>query len=330
MLFEKPSLRTRVAGGGHDAAGGHGIAYMTTRRSGRRRATRTRAQCCRHVHAVTARVNSREQIAGLAANSTIPIVNALDDYAHPMQMLADLQVMSEHLGVGPSSTMDGLAGVKLAFVGDIQNNVTYDLMRAGCLMGMEVSVSGPTGADYRALSARVRGPLEDSGGGDGSVVAAEEAVRGADFVYADSWMSYGVSGEARDARFTLLLQVNEALMKLAKPSAKFMNCLPAMRGEEQTAEMIVGRSPSCSTRPRTGSTPEDPPRQARREREREKRRERERERERERGRLMFRRPVARAQRTAPLCVNSRGTDAWQACAPLGARNNTQEEPDKIL
>ena len=191
-------------------------------------------------------MNSRESIEGLTAFSTIPVVNALDDWAHPMQMLADLQVMSEHLGVGPSGTMDGLAGVKLAFVGDIQNNVTYDLMRAGCLMGMEVSVSGPTGADFDpepSVLEECAALSKTAGAGTASVVAtAEEAVRGADFVYADSWMSYGVSGEARDARFATLLpfQVNEALMKLAKPSAKFMNCLPAMRGEEQTAEVIDG------------------------------------------------------------------------------------------
>ena len=101
-----------------------------------------------YVCAITARVGSREQIKGLCATASVPVVNALDDWAHPMQMLADLQVMSEHLGVGPSGTMDGLAGVKLAFVGDIQNNVTYDLMRSGALMGMDVRIAGPTGFEW--------------------------------------------------------------------------------------------------------------------------------------------------------------------------------------
>ena len=122
--------------------------------------------------------------------------------------------MSEHLGVGPSGTMDGLAGVKLAFVGDIQNNVTYDLMRAGCLMGMEVSVSGPTGptSTPSPQCSRSARPLEDSGAGRRAWWPRRRRPCAAPTVYADSWMSYGVSGEARDARFATLLpfQVNEA------------------------------------------------------------------------------------------------------------------------
>ena len=129
------------------------------------------------------------------------VVNALDDYAHPMQMLADLQVMMEHSGVGPNGTLDGLQGAKFAFVGDLQNNVTYDLMRAGCIMGLEVKVAGPKGTKYDIEGS----VLEEcavlsalSGAGSATVVdTAEEACAGADFVYADSWMSYGISQEAR-------------------------------------------------------------------------------------------------------------------------------------
>lgn len=251
MLFEKPSLRTRVSlEAGMTQLGGHGIAYMTGDSPIGQKETYedTGAVLSRMADAITARVKTREQIAGLSANSTIPVVNALDDYAHPMQMLADLQVMLEHRGIGASETMDGLQGAKFAFVGDIQNNVTYDLMRAGCIMGMEVKVAGPQGDDYQPEVSVLEecAALTTTGGasaGSATVVeSAEEAVLGADFVYADSWMSYGISSEIRNARMNNLMpfQVNSKLMAIASPGAAFMNCLPAMRGEEQTAEVIDG------------------------------------------------------------------------------------------
>jgi len=249
MLFEKPSLRTRVSlETGMTQMGGHAIAYMTGDSPiGKKESYEdSGAVLSRMVDAVTARVNTRDQIAGLSANSTIPVVNALDDYAHPMQMLADLQVMFESKGIGVSGASDGLQGAKLAFVGDIQNNVTYDLMRLGCVMGMDVKVAGPKGADYDPEGSvldeiKVLSAVE--GAGTAVVVGtAQEAVAGADFVYADSWMSYGIQGEERDTRMAALMpfQVDEKLMTLASPQAKFMNCLPAIRGEEQTAGVIDG------------------------------------------------------------------------------------------
>ena len=127
-----------------------------------------------------------------------------------------------------------------------QNNVTYDLMRASALMGLDCRVAGPPGADF-AIEA---GVLDECAAiaaspGAGAVrvcATAEEAVAGADVVYADSWMSYGTAGAERAARLDALLpfQVTEALMAAAAPDAIFMNCLPAMRGEEQTAAVIDG------------------------------------------------------------------------------------------
>lgn len=222
--------------------GGHAIAYMTGDSPiGKKESYEdTGAVLSRMVDAATARVNSRKQIAGLAASSTIPIINALDDWAHPMQMLADLQVMIEHSG------SSDLSGASLAFVGDIQNNVTYDLMRAGCIMGMDVRVSGPKGEDYdpdpEVLAECAELSKVPTAGKAVVVDTAEEAVKGADFVYADSWMSYGISGEVREKRLASLMpfQVTTSLMAKASPGAAFMNCLPAMRGEEQTAEVIDG------------------------------------------------------------------------------------------
>mmetsp|Transcript_19468 Transcript_19468/g.58926 ORF Transcript_19468/g.58926 Transcript_19468/m.58926 type:complete len:321 (-) Transcript_19468:60-1022(-) len=246
MLFEKPSLRTRVSlEAGMTSLGGHGIAYMTGDSPIGEKETYedTGAVLSRMADAVTARVKSRDQIEGLAAWSTIPIINALDDLAHPMQMLADLQTIAEHKRGGD---VDSLKGVSLAFSGDCQNNVTYDLMRAGALCGLDVRVAGPKGADFDIEP----GVLEEcaeltKAPGAGTVTVcdtAADAVAGADVVYADSWMSYGTVGAERDARLNALMpfQVDSALMKHAAPDAIFMNCLPAMRGEEQTADVIDG------------------------------------------------------------------------------------------
>ena len=151
MLFEKPSLRTRVSlEAGMTSLGGHGIAYMTGDSPiGEKESYEdTGAVLSRMCDAVTARVKSREQVNGLAENATIPIINALDDYAHPMQMLADLQTIVEHKGGDAPDVERALGGKALAFVGDCCNNVTYDLMRAGALMGLDVRVAGPTGEGF--------------------------------------------------------------------------------------------------------------------------------------------------------------------------------------
>ena len=254
MLFEKPSLRTRVSlETGMTQLGGHAIAYMSGDSPLGLKETYedTGAVLSRMVDAVTARVASREQIHGLAQSATIPIINALDDWAHPMQMLADCQVMMEHLGVTSSqNTIDGLKGVSFAFTGDLNNNVTYDLMRTGVIMGMDVRVSGPDpiqNPDF-AIDQAVWDECHQLAEGNpeaGTVRqcdTAEEAVAGCQFVYADSWMSYGIKGAEREKRLQALMpyQVTSDLMKLADPTCKFMNCLPAMRGEEQTADVIDG------------------------------------------------------------------------------------------
>mmetsp|Transcript_23200 Transcript_23200/g.69493 ORF Transcript_23200/g.69493 Transcript_23200/m.69493 type:complete len:319 (-) Transcript_23200:33-989(-) len=246
MLFEKPSLRTRVSlEAGMTQLGGHGIAYMTgdSPLGLKESYEDTGAVLSRMADAVTARVKSRDQVAGLATHSTIPVVNALDDYAHPMQMLADLQTMAEHKTGG---SVADLKGLQFAFVGDCQNNVTYDLMRAGALMGLDVRVSGPAGDGFsieRSVLDECAELCKAPGAGSVTVApTAQEAVAGADVVYADSWMSYGVAGAERETRMATLMpwQVDAKLMQLAKPDAIFMNCLPAVREEEQTAEVIDG------------------------------------------------------------------------------------------
>ena len=242
-LFEKSSLRTRVSlETGMTQMGGHAIAYMIkdSPLGVKESAEDTGAVVSRMVDGVTARVNTRQQLHGLSENASIPIINALDDWAHPMQMLADLQTIAEVKRCGTN-----FEGVSLAFVGDIQNNVTYDLMRIGCLMGMDVRVSGPDHPDFIPDPDVVAdcNSMTKLGGGSAKVYAtAEEAVEGADFVYADSWFSYGIPADQKEMRLKELMpyQVNSDLMNLAAHDATFLNCLPAIRGEEQTAEVLDG------------------------------------------------------------------------------------------
>jgi len=242
-LFEKPSLRTRVSlETGMTQMGGHAIAYMIENSplGKKESAEDTGAVVSRMVDGVTARVNCRTQVDALAANATVPIINALDDWAHPMQMLADLQTISEITQCGGD-----FEGISLTFVGDIQNNVTYDLMRLGCLMGMHVRVAGPDHADFHPDLAVLQlcDDISGLGGGTAKVCeTAEEAADGTDFVYADSWLSYGIPEDQKQHRINELMpyQVTSDLMKRASPRAKFMNCLPAIRGEEQTAEVMDG------------------------------------------------------------------------------------------
>ena len=238
MLFEKPSLRTRVSlEVGMTEMGGHAISYMIGDSPLGKKETYGDTGAClsRYVAAITARVTSREQIAGLTATADVPVVNALDDWAHPMQILADMQTIEEKFG--------SLKGVKMAYLGDIRNNVTYDLMRGGALMGYTVAVAGPQGAQFEledGVVAECEALAAASGGKIEVCKTAAEAVANADIVYTDSWQSYGIKQTEERISQLMPFQVTEAVMAQAKPSAIFMNCLPAMRGEEQTAGVIDG------------------------------------------------------------------------------------------
>lgn len=238
MLFEKPSLRTRVSlEVGMTELGGHAIAYMIGDSPlGKKETFGDTAACLsRFVAAVTARVNSRESITGLTAFSEIPIVNALDDWAHPMQILADMQTIEEKKG--------SLPGLRMAYLGDIRNNMTYDLMRGGALTGFTVAVAGPSGDGYDIEPSVLEECAALAAANGGAVEVCEtaaEAVAGADIVYTDSWQSYGISQTPERIDKLMPFQVTAQMMAAAKPDAIFMNCLPAMRGEEQTAEVIDG------------------------------------------------------------------------------------------
>jgi len=241
MLFQKPSLRTRISFETlMTQTGGHAIYYATeSGPMGAKESLSDTAQVIsRYVDVVMARLNDRSDIQELAKHATVPVINALDDYAHPTQMLADMQTIIEQKG--------SLEGLKLAFAGDICNNVTYDLMRMGCVMGMEVRVAGPSGEGYDVEASVIEecNALAAANGSPPCIITQDvrEACDGVDVVYCDSWMSYGISKEEEAARIAKFMpyQVNEEVMSITAPDSIFMNCLPAARGMEQTAAVIDG------------------------------------------------------------------------------------------
>ena len=241
MIFEKPSLRTRLSfEAGMTQMGGHAIYYNTATSpmgSGKETISDSIKTASRFVDVIMARLYKHEDLLEMARYATVPVINALTDDSHPCQILADLQAMEEKKG--------RIAGLKLAYLGDGFNNVTHSLMYGGTKMGMHVAVGSPAGADYSPKSEVVADCTRFAEESGGSLLVTDdpiEAIRDADVVYTDSWMSYHIPKEQEAERIAKFkpYQVNAELMAHAKPDAIFMNCLPAARGFEQTAEVIDG------------------------------------------------------------------------------------------
>merc|ERR1711920_827147 len=235
-LFEKPSLRTRVSlEVGMHQLGGQAIFYSIgdSPLGKKESAEDTGAVLSRMVQGITARVNSRKPLRSLAQVSTIPVINALDDCGHPMQMCADLLTVLEKKG--------SLEGLTMAYFGDLENNVTYDLMRTAALMGYNLHLAGVGDIEAKVWD-EVNGLKEKTGSKVEGFKTAKEAIAGVDVIYCDSWMSYGIPKEEEEERKKMFMpfQVDAELLGLAKSDCIFMNCLPAARGMEQTAEVIDG------------------------------------------------------------------------------------------
>jgi len=241
MMFQKPSLRTRVSFESAMARlGGHAIVYDLANSPwglGRETPADTARSASRYVDAILARLFSHDDLLALAENATVPVINGLTDLEHPCQALGDLLTLQEKLG--------RLAGVRLAYVGDANNNVTHSLLDACSKMGIHLSIGCPAGAEYEpapAILLRARGFAAESGSTLKVVHDPEAAVAGADAVYTDTWMSYHIPAERREVRERTLrpFRVTTALMKAAKPDAAFLHCLPAWRGKELDADVIDG------------------------------------------------------------------------------------------
>ncbi len=241
MIFEKPSLRTRVSfETGATQMGGHAIFYdlaTSPLSSGKENVADLVRVVSRYVDIIMGRLFEQAHIEEMARLASVPVINALTNYEHPCQILADLQTIREKKGA--------LKGVKLAYLGDGNNNVTHSLLFGCAKMGMHISVGCPKGDEYEPLSSVLAGTRKIAKKtGSKIVVTADalEAAKGADVVYTDSWMSYHIPQHKQESRVKVFApyQVNARLMKAARKDAMFMNCLPAMRGYEQTAEVIDG------------------------------------------------------------------------------------------
>src|SRR5438034_1874455 len=235
MLFQRPSLRTRVTfEAGMTQLGGHAIYLTNDVVLGARESVRDVARNLeRFVDAIVVRTGPHEVVAELAANAGIPVINGLTLREHPCQALADLLTIRERYG--------RLAGLVVAFVGD-GNNVYHSLSLAGALFGMEVRLAHPAGyAPNERIVATARAFASNSGGGltfgnDPAVV-----VRGADIVYTDAWTSMGQEAETEERRDAFAgFRVDDALLDAAGSQTVVMHCLPAHRGEEITSAVMDG------------------------------------------------------------------------------------------
>jgi ornithine carbamoyltransferase len=182
-----------------------------------------------------ARINSHEQLLELAQHSRVPVINAMTHFDHPCQGLADFQTILEHKGK--------LKGLKLAYVGDCNNNVTHSLLFGGALSAMAVSIACPENKELepRREIIQIANNIASKTGSRIEVFhEPETAVENADIVVTDSWMSYRVPESEKAARERLLepFQVNAGLMQHAKRDAIFLHCLPAHRGYEVTDEVM--------------------------------------------------------------------------------------------
>lgn len=238
LLFEKPSLRTRLS---FEMAmkqlGGH-VLYLSPAEVGlgkRESVADVARVLSRYVDVISARTFSHETLEMLAKHADIPVINALSDTEHPCQALADLLTIHEHKGK--------LKGLTLAFVGD-GNNVAASLALACGLSGMNFNIASPEGYELNpAILERAQIMAESSGAEIECGHDPRIAVRGADVVYTDTWTSMGQEAEnaARIEAFTGY-QVDGALMALADADAIFMHCLPAHRGQEVTDEVMESKA----------------------------------------------------------------------------------------
>jgi len=232
MLFEKPSLRTRIS---FQVAmtdlGGNAI-YVKPEDIGgigKREPVKDIARVMsRYVHGIMARTFEHETVTELASFATVPVINALTDWSHPCQVMADVLTIQEHCG--------RLEGVKIAFVGD-GNNVARSLAFACAKLGMTMVLASPVG--YRLDSETLSHANQTCGNCVTQTDDPIEAVADADIIYTDTWISMGQENEKqkRIADFEGF-QVNAELLKAARADVKIMHCLPAYRGCEIADEIV--------------------------------------------------------------------------------------------
>jgi ornithine carbamoyltransferase len=236
LVFEKPSTRTRVS---FEVAvhelGGHPLPLAGAELQLGRGETieDTATVLSRYVHAVVLRTFAQESLERLARAGSVPVVNALSDYSHPCQALADLQTIREHTGQ--------LAGIRIGYLGD-GNNVAHSLLFAGSKTGMHVVMATPMG--YEPIPQVVRRATEIAAVTGGSVELTHDpavAAKGADVLYTDVWASMGKELEHSERALIFKpYQLSTDMVAVASPDVVVLHCLPAHRGEEIAAEVMDG------------------------------------------------------------------------------------------
>jgi ornithine carbamoyltransferase len=237
LLFEKPSLRTRVsfevaaAKLGGETLFAQGAEFAI----GSRESPEDAAQVLsRYVDAIVVRTHDHAPLERFAAAASVPVINGLSAEAHPCQALADMLTLDEHFGE--------IAGLRLAYVGDARNNVAASFAEAAVMLGATVHFGcPPTHRPLETFLAHLAHLGKSSGGAARAFANPVRAVRGADAVYTDVWTSMGEE-QFRERNDALLrpYAVTSDLMSYAAPHAIFLHCLPAHRDEEVSAEVIDG------------------------------------------------------------------------------------------
>lgn len=237
MIFEKSSTRTRVSFEvGMLQLGGNAI-FLSSKdiQLGRGESISDTAKVLsRYVDGIMIRTFEHSKVEELAQHATVPVINGLSDLHHPAQVMADLLTILEKKGK--------LAGLKLSYIGDGNNNMTHSLLEGACKVGMDISVAYPKGYEPNPLIvAHSKQKAKQTGS---KVVLTDdpiEAVKNADVIVTDVWTSMGMEEEAeKRLKDFQAYQVNEELCSHAKSDYIFLHCLPAHRGEEVTADVIDG------------------------------------------------------------------------------------------
>lgn len=236
LMFEKPSTRTRVSFEiAVTSMGGHALVLRSDElQLGRGETIQDTGRVLSlYADAIVVRTFGQDRLEMLAEAADVPVVNALSDFSHPCQALADLQTVREK--------KESLEGVALAYLGD-GNNVAHSLMFAGAKAGMDVRVASPPGYEPSPQVAERSSLIGAETGGRTTVTnVVAEAVSGADVLYTDVWASMGQEAESEErSQILKRYRLDSDAVNLAKDDVIVMHCLPAHRGEEIDAEVLDG------------------------------------------------------------------------------------------
>ncbi len=233
MIFEKPSLRTRVSFemAMHQLGGGAINLPPTEIQMGKRESLPDVARVLsRYVDCLMARVFAHDTVTGLANHSTVPAINGLSDYNHPCQVISDLLTILEAKGT--------VEGIKVVYVGD-GNNVANSWLNAASRLAIDLTLIIPKG--YEPDGSTLKRAISETPGSISLTFSVDEGVPGADVIYTDVWASMGQEEDAGRRRKEFEnYTVDKKMLALAKKDAVVMHCLPAHRGDEITDEVIDG------------------------------------------------------------------------------------------